>query len=121
MNLAPKQFIKQYLSNNTDSPFYYNFSSTGAFIGFTKEYFYNKFYNDYNKTLDIFIDNYNDIFTEIEIFSYMNTFKDFAKVMWSSFHSNQYEGSMQKAFIDITKGEFDVRFNNSLSKENLNE
>ena len=44
----------------------------------------------------------------------MNTFKDFTKVMWSSFHSNKYEGSMHKAFIDITKGEFDVRFNNTV-------
>ena len=121
MNLEPKQFIKKYLLDNSLSDIYYNFSSTGAFVGFTKEYFYNSFYNYYNETLDIFIDNYNDIFTEIEIFSFMNTFKDFAKVMWTSFNSNQYEGSMQKAFIDIIKGNYNLRFNDSLGKENLNE
>jgi len=120
MNLEPKDFIKQQLIKN-NNPTFYNFSSTGAFLGFTKDYFYNNFYNDYNKALDTFIDNYDDIFTEIEVFSYMNMFKDFAKVMWTSFHSNIFDGSMQKAFLDIVDGNFKVRFNDSLGKENLNE
>ena len=51
----------------------------------------------------------------------MNMFKDFAKVMWTSFHSNIFDGSMQKTFLDIIDGNFNVRFNDSLGKENLNE
>ena len=120
MNLEPKEFIKQQLKKE-NKPTFYNFSSTGAFLGFTKDYFYNNFYSDYLKTLDLFIDNYDDIFTEIEIFSYMNTDKDFAKVLWTSFHSNVYHGSMQKAFLDIISDNFDITFNKNLNKENLNE
>jgi len=120
MNLEPKEFIIQQLKKE-NQPTFYNFSSTGAFLGFTKKYFYDNFYSDYLKTLDTFIDNYDDIFTEIEIFSYMNTYKDFAKVMWTSFHSNTHHGSMQKAFLDIISGSLDVKFNKNLSKENLNE
>jgi len=120
LNLEPRKFIRERLHNRkkADGCFTY-FSSTGAFMGFNKDYFYDKFIEEYNIALDDFIDNYNNIFTEIEVLSYINMFLDFAKVNWGTFSSNMeiFEGSMQEAFKKILDGNIDIRFNNYFGQE----
>ena len=90
-------------------------------MGFTKDYFYNNFYDEWNKALDTFIESYDRIFTEIEVLSYMNMFMDFAKVNWQHFNSMEdtFEGSMQEAFIELKNGNKKILFNDFFSQEEL--
>jgi hypothetical protein len=122
LNLEPRMFIRELLKNKDvkDKCFTY-FSSTGAFMGFTKDYFYDRFYNEWLKSLDLFIDSYDRVFTEIEVLSYMNMYMDFAKIVWQHFSSMEdvMEGSMQEAFLDIKNNTKEVLFNNYLSHEEL--
>ena len=122
LNIEPRMFIKEQLRNkDIKDKFFTYFSSTGAFMGFTKDYFYNNFYDEWNKALDTFIESYDRIFTEIEVLSYMNMFMDFAKVNWQHFNSMEdtFEGSMQEAFIELKNGNKKILFNDFFSQEEL--
>lgn len=123
LNQQPRNFIREQLYNRkkADGCFTY-FSSTGAFMGFNKSYFYDKFFDEYNQALDLFIKGYDDIFTEIEILSYMNMFLDFAKVNWHHFSSMEevFKGSMQEAFQKIINNTLEIKFNSFFEQEEIN-
>jgi len=109
MNQEPADFIESKLGK-----FNRNFAATGAIMGYSKPFF-SKFYEAWNNALDIFIEGYDGIFTEIEILSYLNIQFNFAKLIWTNYSSldEMTQGSMQDFFRNLIYDDKQICFNNT--------
>ena len=108
INQEPRHFLNELFDNVG------YFSMTGGVIGMHKENFDN-FLIEYNKALDLFIEKYEYIFTEIELFTYLNCIFDFAKFHFSNFStaSDSYEGSLFELLKERIYNDDSVCFNNT--------
>ena len=80
INQEPFNFIHEKLP---DKQITRSYSNVGCVLGFSKKYL-DTLLDEFNSALDLFIDEYNYAFTEIEVLSYLNYIKDFKKLLWSN-------------------------------------
>ena len=91
------------------------FSMTGCILGFN---IHNIQYmmKQYHTVLDRFIDMYDDIFTEIDVFTYLNAVIDYPKLIWNNYSPSpdMYVGSMVETLREKIYTNESIRFNNSI-------
>jgi hypothetical protein len=106
IGIEPGKFIENYWDKKI--PYW---SASPCIIGFVKEKL-ERIKDSYISAIKHYIDNYDRIFTDIEIFTFLNVYFDFSKLNFSKFDPTPDEGTIHHTLKNNIKHD-KIRFNHT--------
>tara|TARA_R100000084_G_C4632123_1_gene138918 strand:+ start:93 stop:1001 length:909 start_codon:yes stop_codon:yes gene_type:complete len=106
IGVEPRIIMEQYYHEKVP-----NWAMTGGIIGLKLKKIL-EIEGFYNRLIEYYMENYDRLFTEIEIFTHINHVFDFAKISFGNFMLDDQTDSFFKCLKQGLKDEY-VRFNNS--------